>query len=61
MLTSSNPKSVIRLLTYALVFTTAVNIAFLGIVIHLFYKLVPPPRAYCTPLATHFFYIPFRD
>ena len=48
MLSSSNPKSVIRLLTYALAFMTVVNIAFLGILIHLFDKLVPPPRTYCT-------------
>lgn len=46
MLLSSSPKSVIRLLTWALAFMTVVNIAFLGILIHVFDKLVPPPRTY---------------
>ena len=48
MLSSSNPKSVFWLLTSALALMTVVNIAFLGTLIHVFDKLVPPPRIYCT-------------
>ncbi|EJF59555.1 hypothetical protein BD309DRAFT_960411 [Dichomitus squalens] len=46
MALASDPKSVIRLLTYALVFMTAVNVVFLGIIVNVFDKLVPPPRVY---------------